>query len=297
MLRLLPRVAEGLRLHLLVFTIPVAALWSGQPDSGGGAMVLLHSLLVMLYGMTLDDRIRDAELASGQGPRLTLSHDRMAFADVEQAVRPARWAVLALAAFACVIMAIESLLMAFFGACAIAAILGFTAPGVGREARRRFIFAEWGWSLFAVMVPMVLIAMHGWSRWVEAKRQAPGTEDAVATMPPMLIGASVLAALMLGAFVLLCLGRDRVKDEAAGWRSTATLLGPVGVNVWAIVWMIGAGSLAAAGTSAGWWGWTPTAILGGGATATAALLGAARAPGAVATWWLAAAATGAALIA
>jgi hypothetical protein len=295
MLRLLPRVAEGLRLHLLVFTLPVAALWAGQPDSGGGALVLAHCLLVMLYGMTLDERIRAGEVAAGQGPRLTLSHDRMAFSDVEQAIRPARYAVLILALFACVIMAIESLLMAFFSACAVGAILVFTGPGTGREARRRFIFAEWAWAIFAILVPMLLVALRGWSQWIEAGRE--GSNGAVVTMPVAVIAASGLAALVLGAYVLLCLARDRVRDEAAGWRSTATMLGPVGINVWAITWMIAAAALSAAGAGAGWWAWPVAAIIAAGAAASAALLGASRAPGAVICWWLAAAGIGAALIA
>lgn len=294
MLRLLPRIAEGLRLHLLVFTLPVAALWAGEPDSGGGALVLAHCLLVMLYGMTLDERIRAGEVASGQGPRLTLSHDRMAFADVEQAVRPARHAVLILAVFACVVMAIESLRMAFFSACAVAAILVFTGPGSGREARRRFIFAEWMWAFAAILVPMLLVGLRGWSQWIEARRE--GTGDGVATMPAAVVAASVLAALILGTYILLCLCRDRVRDEAAGWRSTATILGPVGIVVWSLIWMIAASTVAAVGTGAALWAWHPAAIVSAGAAVSAALLGSGRASAAVVAWWLMAAAVGAAML-
>lgn len=259
-MRLMPgailRLILSLRLYLPVFTAPYALLWASAPASGGWLMVVGHTLLVWYYALSLDS----AFLSAGLDPRLSLLPDRHLTAaapiDITRTIAGCGVAVSALF----LLLAGEprlSLMVAAGGA----GVSLLVRSALGTDGIRRFVLAEWVWAAVILMGPCLLIAAPGWSPQQQGLAlQASG--DIAEPMSPAVIAATALGALMLGAWVLLCMRRDEAADRELGLVTTATALGRPGTLTLIALWTLGAMTLAIWGVSMGWWGWLVAALVG-----------------------------------
>lgn len=250
------RLILSLRLYLPAFTAPYALLWASAPESGGWLMVVGHNLLVWYYALSLDS----AFLSVGLDPRLSLLPNRHLAAtapiDVTRTIAGCGVAVSALF----LLLAGEPRL-ALLVAAGGAGVSLLVRSALGSGGRRRFVLAEWIWSGVMLVGPCLLIAAPGWSMQSHGA-SAEGLTPRAAPMSPAVIGATGLGALMLGAWVLLCLRRDEAADRDAGLTSTATMFGRGGTLTLIAAWTLGAMTLAVWGVSMNWWGWLIAALVG-----------------------------------
>lgn len=269
----LARVIETWRLPLLLLVTPMAIVWARSPGSGGALMVIAHALLVLLYALSLDA----AFMREGLDPRLGLTRDRFRIDPLRS--RGAR----TLVAVALVPVAIGLLVIApRIGVLTVAAaviIALSTANARGPGASRRFFLAEVVWAVVALIGPALFIGLAGWN----AGRNA--TEPPVGVMPEADVAGTLVAALMLGGYILLCLIRDERIDRIDGQRTTATVITRPGAAGLLAVWALGAVALAAWGAAAGSWDWPVAAVCAWAALLTFWALGAERDSLAVGLWW------------
>ncbi|HBS28929.1 MAG TPA: hypothetical protein DEB06_05650 [Phycisphaerales bacterium] len=261
---------EAWRLTLLPLVTPMAIVWSVSPHSGGVLMVLAHALLVLFCATSLDAAFRRESL----DPRLSPWRDRYR-------INPARAAgASAFIVFAMALVVIGLLFVApRVGVLAgsSAALIALTTTRSARAARR-FMFAEWAWPLGALVGPALFIGLPGWS----AAGPLTAPQDA---MPGSVVAGTIVAALMLGACVLLCLIRDERADRVDGLRTTPTTFGRPAAAALLAVWVLAAAALAAWGAAEHAWGWPVTACCAWTALLTFWAVGAERDALAVGLWW------------
>lgn len=276
----LVRIIETWRLPILLLVTPMAIVWARSPSSGGALMVIAHALLVLLYAMSLDA----AFLREGLDPRLALSRDRYR-------IDPLRLGgARSLVAFALALVTLGLLFVSprigvLTGAAGVLIVMT-TGSARGPGGTRRFFLAELVWAVAALVGPALFIGLGAWGA-VRAPGAAP-----TGVMPGADVAGTLVAAFMLGGYVLLCLIRDEQADRIDGLRSTATVFGRAGAAGLLAIWALGAVALSAWGSAHGAWGWPVAAVCAWSALLTFWAVGAARDALAVGVWWAGSAATG-----
>jgi len=274
------RIVSTWRLPLLLLVTPMAIVWARSPSSGGALMVIAHALLVLFYALSLDG----AFLREGLDPRLGLSRDR--FAIDPQRLSGAR----SLVAFALVLVTLGLLFVSLrvgVLAGAVGVLIALTT-GSARSGggSRRFFLAELVWAVVALVGPALFIGLAGWS----VPAGEPGATERV--MPEADVAGTIVAAFMLGGYILLCLIRDERVDRIDGLRTTATVFTRGGAAGLLAIWALGAAALSAWGSAEGSWSWPVPAVCAWTALLTFWAVGAGRDELATRLWWLGSAATG-----
>lgn len=252
------RTLEGLRLTLLVVTVPYAALWAEFTGSGGWVMVLTYALLVLFYALRVDA----AMTASGRDPRLGLLTDRFAMAHVPTGI--ARFIVADLLVALALVLVIVSPAVGVCSAVAMVLVLVWVRTGPDRRDVRRFQLAEWWWPVCLLLIPMLIVGLQGWIAQAAVPAEpsdGAGSAGAAASVDPMsarVIAATCLGALMLGVFAAVCQTRDEIKDRGDGFRTTPTAVGRGGAVMLILLLTFAAVWLAARGVGREWWGWHTT---------------------------------------
>lgn len=233
---------ESSRLYLLVFTLPYALMWSILPRSGGGLMVVIHALLVLFYGAHLDA----AALSAGRDPALALFRGRERFdAGVVRGVRTLLAGALILSLIAMTIIQWQVGMFATGVFLCVALVAGRIYRPTARSAS--LFWPEITWPLFMLIVPALFI---GAQAGAGSSSAAVGETVPAWSMPRPILGATVLGAVNLAAYALLC----QVRDRAGGQRT-------LGDTVILLVLLFAAAMLGVWGVEAAWWRW-PGAVIG-----------------------------------
>lgn len=277
----------SLRLPMLLFSLPYAIMWHETTDAGGWVMVVAHAALLLFYCTHFDALV----LARGDEPRLSLIRDRdLHRVELIRAMRLLSGVVALVAAIA--LLALNWRLGAL-ALIALGLILALTRSLRSPGARRKFVFAEVLWPLVVLVGPMWFVGAQAHEHVDHAPAAVVPMEETrlftVATSPaPVVIPeapdqadidkaddivvvvrhlsrgdihGTILGALLLGAWVVLCLLRDEVPDRALGLRTIATRHGRGGAIALAVVFLAGAVALSSWGVGAGLWTWlTPPLV-------------------------------------
>ena len=274
---------------MLWLTVPMAVMWSGVSGSGGVLMVIAHSLLVVLYFTTFDGWV----MGCGLEARLTLSRGRSA-----QSVGISR----VLSASAGVGVALVSVLLLFESGwiAAVCAGSGVLIVALVTRAGRaslgwRMRWSEFLWAAVVVVGPMMLIRAIALGL-DERALAGDGAAVVVRVMSPGVVWMSVLGAVSLGVFVLLCAVRDAAIDLGDGIKTSATGLGGYWSRVAVGVWLVFGLSVAvfiAANQVLGRNSWGIAALYGATALLTQGMVWAQSRERAVVVWWAGAGLVGA----
>lgn len=278
------RILGSVRWPLLLLLLPVYGTLSRVEGSGGWAMLVAVSLLVLFWGLLNDT----AQIERAKDPRLSLSWDRQAWSlDTLIGLRTVGGAAALLAAL---VLLFVAPVVGVWAVAAWAVLMVLCWLETQLDGQRRFWLVELVVPLAATVLPALIVA-HAYRR--KASLALEHAEGAIAeTLPtlhahPTVAMLALLTAFVLGSILLLCLIRDEVPDAAAGYRTTPTAIGRTGSVVLVAFWQLAAIMIAAIGIQAGVWSWAVPSLLACGAVATAWLL-ASRADGlAVVLWWLA----------
>lgn len=289
MIRRLLTVFGSLRLPILLFALPYALLWMPTSESGGWVMVIAHAALVLFGFAGVDASL----LKRGREPRLTLKRNSDYF-DL-RIIEIAR-------AFLAIIALIAGFVLLFIqwklGAIALIALVLMELGADGfspRWRRTRFAWAEWILPLAMLIAPAMAIAASAKSRLARllAEHQSaleaansPQTEaavnprmiedaharvdhleaqiQAIHLMPRWVMAATILGAIALGAFVLLCLRRDEMIDRGDQLRTTPTALGRAFSGVVLALMLAALLIISALGVPEHWltWHYMPIAAIG-----------------------------------
>lgn len=265
-----------LRLWMLFFTLPYAMLWVyGSSEgyvhaSGGWPTVAIHSLLMLVHFAGADMR----QARQGLMPRLRIVRSFSIPDPDELEVARAQLSLLTLGLI--VIQLFIAPRVALFALIALGIIL--VASGLGdpqRTRRWRHRFAEVILPVALLVLPMALIASPG-AEAMEAARQAGDAQRLAQLEGHALrdgaVVATILGALILCAFVLMCFIRDRVQDLGAGIATAATSLGRDGASAAFFAVLFASIILANWASGYGAWGWPVPTVLAIGATVSAWLL-------------------------
>jgi len=247
------RLLATLRVSALFFSVPYTILWADAARSGGALLVVGHAVMLLLFLAVFTART----MRAGEEPRLSIVRDHSMF-DIDAAERAA-FVLTALAVIVGLALLVGHFWLGVVLLLAVALIHALTR-GV-RPRARGLEFAELTWPAAVLIGPLTLV--HLLERRAIA-RAVEGIEGAVA-YPAMGAGvgaATLLGALAMAVFVVLCLLRDEPEDRGIGVRTTATVLGRAGTTVFLFLWMSLALVLAAWGGVNGLWSWTVPAILG-----------------------------------
>ncbi len=270
---------------MLWLTVPMAMMWSGVTGAGGVLVVIAHALLVVLYLTTFDARV----MGAGLEPRVALTRGR-----ASQTVGLSRVisAVVGVGVgLVCVLLLFESKWMA--GLCAAGGVLIVVL--VGRSGRAslgwRMRWAEFLWAGVVVVGPMVVIRANALSllekEIAEFGNMVEGFSDTV-VMTHGAVWSSVLGAVGVGVYVLLCMARDAAIDTSDGIKTSATGLGAfwsrVAVSVWLIAGVAVAAFIAANGVLGGQ-SWGIVTVFGVTALVTQGMVWARETDRAVVVWW------------
>jgi len=166
-------------------------------------------------------------------------------------------------------------LLALGSVVVLALIAVLTREAGANTARWRYRFAEVIWPVALLLAPMALIAGRGRAALLAAQEQGDALaieQLSGAIMSDGGIVATCLGSLLLCAFVILCLVRDRVHDASDGMRTIATSLGRDGAVAALFLVLIGAIVLVNWSASGGAWAWHIPAVLAIGAMISAWLL-------------------------
>jgi len=200
-------------------------IWHGVPLVAGFA-------LLSLYYATL---AADRDVRAGRNPRLGLSVDR------EELDRDTLEAAPLVFGLGTLVMGVALLVAAPLYGLILLALLGAAAWRAGLPARDKHFLIEYAAPGALVIIPATLVRAGG------------------ATSEAAYAGAW-LTAFTLALAIMLCLVRDPAADDAAGARTTAARLGPIGATALASLWTVALPTLSMLGTAWGWWGWSPTAL-------------------------------------
>ncbi len=301
----------SLRLPMLLFALPYAMLWMRASESGGWLMVMTHAALVLFGFAGVDASV----LRRGGEPRLALRRNIDWF-DL-RTIEIAR-AILGIVALA---LGFALLFVQWkIGATALLALvlMEIWSDGSAERVRRsRFAWAEWILPLVVLIGPATLVQISAESRKdrleimldnairddAELRVSAVNSEEAtraadrVAELTHRLaetqllshgvFWATIIGALALSVYVLLCLRRDEPLDRGEGLRTTATRLGRASTSFDVIVMLGALVLLAAYGAHHAWWGPWPAVIAAWGAVLTAWASASRRDDTAVGAWFIA----------
>jgi hypothetical protein len=231
---------DAFRPYLLLFTLPVAALWAPALGTWGGVVA---ATLLAVGGLFISSWWTRADLARGHHPRLALTRDRFAVD------RDALDMALPMFAALTAAMLVALLLLAPLAGLYALAILAAGLWNATLTARRRQALLEAIIPVALLIGPAMLLRAPAWQDQPEP------------AIPPAAHAAAWLAGLALALCVVACMTRDREADLAAGADTIATKLSRPGAV--AIVALLGAGVTLLAGLGAiGWWGVTPVILSG-----------------------------------
>jgi len=253
-----------LRLWMLFFTLPYAWLWTQASPAGdvhgtGGLLTVLnHSLLMLFYFCC-------ADLGQARAGRMLRLQPWRSFElpdpDVLETTR-AHLAVLIVAVsfvqmFVAPLIAVGSLVV-------LALIFVLTREMGARSMRSRYRFAEVIWPVALLLAPMALLAGRGHAALRSAMEQSDtlALQELSGTLiSDAGVAATGLGALLLCAFVVLCLVRDRVHDASDGARTIATSLGRDGAVAALFFALFAAVILSNVFAAGGAWSWHVPAVL------------------------------------
>lgn len=281
------RWSATLRLDLLFFSLPYAALWSELPRSGGTLMVLMHALLMLLYGCSL----ALGALAARREPTVALLPGRELLDD-----DLAHHALMFLGVMSAVV--VLGLLIAQWRLGLVALASGGLILWLGGTANRatppRSLKPEVLWPLAMLILPALLIGAQSASGLPpSAGGEAPSARW---SMPRPVWGATLLGAIMLMNFVLLTQLRDEHSDRAVGRGSLAVNPGRGMAAVCALAASFIGIALACWGASDQWWSWITPALVAYGTVLSAAAQAVGRDERAIQIWTLTHACTAAAML-
>jgi hypothetical protein len=277
----------SVRWPILLLLSPLFVVLAGLTGSGGWAMFVAVSLLVVFWGLLNDA----SQLERARNPRLGLSWDRYDWS--AETVVGLRTVVGGLALAAGLVLLIVSPAVGLWALGAWLVLLLLCWLETKLDGQQRYWMVELVIPLASAIVPTLVVAQAVTaSARVSARAAAEATGGAEAAVVPTLLTdpgiglLALLSAFVLGGLVLLCLIRDEVADRASGYRTTATSLGRTGGLVMLALWQIGGLLIAGVGVQAGAWLWPVPVLMGTAAIGTNWLLSA-RADGlSVTLWWL-----------
>lgn len=293
MIRRLLIVFGSLRLPILLFAVPYALLWTRTSESGGWMMVLAHATLTLFGFMGVDASL----LKRGREPRLTLKRNSEYFdLRVIEVGRAFLGLIALIAGFALLFIQWK------LGAIALVALVLMELGTDGyseRWRRTRFAWAEWILPLALLIAPALAIAASAKSRLARLNTEyqaavetagSPQTEaavnprmiedaharveslavqiDAIRLMPHWVMAATILGAIALAAFVLLCLRRDEMIDRGDQLRTTPAAFGRGFSGFVLALMFIALLILASLGVHELWFTWHYAAIAGIGVMLT-----------------------------
>lgn len=264
-----------LRLWMLFFTLPYAWLWThaapaGEVHGTGGLLtVVVHSLLMLFYFACADVR----QLRAGRMRRLTVW--RNFEPPNTDALETARARLGVLIVFVCLVQLLVAPVVALVSLAVLALIAIMTLTGGERVHRLRYLSAEIIWPVALLLLPMALLADRG--RRALASIEPGADPQLIESLSGTIIydeaiSATILGALLLCAFVLLCLIRDRAFDASERMVTMAVLLGRELAITAAFLALCVSLVIANVAVSYGSWGWHTPAVLAIGAMITAWLL-------------------------
>lgn len=293
------RLVRAIRPGALFFSVPYTLLWARSlPDMRaltGWLIVALHAA-----GLLLTLALLSVSSARRAGPP-ALGVDRDPLGADADSLR----LIAGVLALACAGLLIALTPAAFRVSLAGAVLLALALWQPLRAPRRRWLGFEAGAPFVALVAPALLLGQRGWTA---ASARAPvgatppttGLEGvplahAGAPMPASALGATLLGAVAMGLFILLCFSRDSAADRRAGVETTATRLGPGLTRAMLSLWLVGAVTLACIGSAGGWWGWGVPLLSALGAMAVSAALARDDLEAGARRWWWAHAAIALAL--
>jgi len=245
-MRRLLALVQSTRLYLAMFTVPPALLWIAPTDGvesglGGAAPLLLlaHTLLVIVHATAFDS----ATLIAGGSPRFALSRDEDLYDPGISGVT--RWIASAAVVVLAVLLLIALRPVASILVFASLGLVTMLTGGVSSGSRRyRLMFAEVLWPALMLIVPMILFG---------AMRKAP--------LPPGAVPVTIVFALLVSVYVLLCEIRDQPLDAGQGMRTAITMVGR-GVGTLLVFLGFAAAILVATrAASMGYWHWTAPGVV------------------------------------
>lgn len=244
-MRWLLALVQSTRVSLALFTVPPAMLWISSVDgveSGLGAagplILLAHTLLVIAHATTFDG----ASVAAGGSPRFALSRDEDLFWPEVSGVT--RWVAASATAVIAVLLVVPRVSAALLVAVALVLVMVLTGGVTAASRRYRLMFAEVLWPALMLIVPMVLVG---------GLRSSP--------MPVGAAAVTMVFALMLSMYVVLCQVRDQPLDAGQGMRTLATVAGR-GVVTMLVFLGFGATILVATrAASMGSWHWSAAGVV------------------------------------
>jgi len=226
------RTIETLRLYALLFSVPLGLVWAMALPIWHGVPLVAGFALLSLYYATL---AADRDVRAGRNPRLGLSVDR------EELDRDTLEAAPLVFGLGTLVMGVALLVAAPLYGLILLALLGAAAWRAGLPARDKHFLIEYAAPGALVIIPATLLRAGG-------------------SLSEAAYAGAWLTALTLALAIMLCLVRDRAADDAAGARTTAARLGPIGSTALATVWTVALPTLSMLGTAWGWWGWSPTVL-------------------------------------
>lgn len=244
-MRRLLALVQSTRVYLALFTVPPAAMWIAAVDgeatglgAAGPLLVVAHTLLVIVHATGFDS----ATVMGGGSPRLALFRDEDLFsAEVSGATR---W----LAAIATVVVALLMLVAKPTAAITVVVALGLvmalTGGATGRSKRFRLMFAEVLWPALMLIVPMMIVGS------LRSEPMVPGAAP-----------VTLVFALALSVYVVLCEVRDQPLDAGQGMRTLATLAGRSVTTVLLFLGFAAAILVATRAATMDYWHWSAPGVL------------------------------------
>ena len=208
-MRRLMALLQSTRVYLALFTVPPAAMWIAAGDAGesglgaaGPLLLVAHTLLVLVHATGFDS----ATMAAGGSPRLALSRDEDLFWPEVSSVM--RWLAAAATVVVALLMVVSRPMGAVVVLVALGLVMGLTGGATGASRRFRLMFAEVLWPALMLIVPMMIVGA------LRTTAMVPGA-----------VSVTMVFALALSVYVVLCEVRDQPLDAGQGVRTLATVAG------------------------------------------------------------------------
>ncbi len=230
------------RWPLLLLTVPYTILWTQAAASGGWLTVLAHAALV-LYGFACFDALM---LDRAGEVRLGLRRERGAIdpehLEICRIVTGATAGVLGV-----ILLVVEP----WVGVSVLAALAILALLSLGRPADR----PRWAMRWLEVILPVAALLLPALVIRSYAASLVASDPEAGGAMSGSVLLATLLGAVMLAGYVLLCFLRDEDADRGEGFSTTATILGRGGATVVLFLIFALASLVAIRGTGLGAWAW------------------------------------------
>ncbi|HVZ94151.1 MAG TPA: hypothetical protein VG797_06545 [Phycisphaerales bacterium] len=247
----------SLRWHLVLLTLPYALLWKDLPGSGGATFIIVYAMLVLYYGTNLDLSTvaarRDPPIALFRG-RETLDPDFLA---------AARTFLIGLIIIGLIGLTIIQWRLGLV-ATAMFFFIMFFGGVFARSGKPRSFWPELLWPITFLIFPAFVLGAQG-------DPATSMTDEAIAprqwSMPRPMQAATVLGAMLLCAYILICQLRDRIADASIGLKTPATLSRASGAAILGLILFAVIG-LACWGAAGPLWTWLVPALIAWGAVLT-----------------------------